>query len=55
MGADVNKYNFVLDYVFLNVPDDIMETRGYWEIKVEALDRTLWTTHFEGGCGPSVR
>jgi len=27
--------------------DDLKETRGYWELKEEALDRTLWRTVFE--------
>jgi len=24
--------------------DDVKETRGYWELKEEALDHTLWRT-----------
>ena len=24
--------------------DDLKETRGYWKLKEEALDRTLWGT-----------
>jgi hypothetical protein len=31
------------------------ETGRYWKFKEEALDRTLWRTHFRGGCGPVVR
>jgi len=27
-------------------------TIGYWELKAEALDRTLWRTWFGWGCGP---
>jgi hypothetical protein len=26
--------------------DDLKETRGYWKLKEEALDRTLWRTRF---------
>jgi len=32
-----------------------MEKRGYWKLKEEALDRTLWRTGFGGGCGLVVR
>jgi hypothetical protein len=35
--------------------DDFKETRGYWKLKGEALDRTLWGTRFGRGCGPVVR
>jgi len=28
---------------------------GYWKLKEEALDRTLWRTGFGRGCGPVVR
>jgi hypothetical protein len=31
------------------------ETRGYWKLKEEALDRTLWRTRFGRGYGPVVR
>jgi len=34
---------------------DLEETRGYWKLKEEALDRTLWRTGFGRGCGPIVR
>jgi len=27
--------------------DDLKEMRGYWELKEEALGRTLWRTVFE--------
>ena len=33
---------------------DIKETRGYWKLKEEAADRTLWGTCFGRGCGPFV-
>jgi hypothetical protein len=35
--------------------DDLKEKRRYWKLKEEALDRTLWRTHFERGYGPGVR
>jgi hypothetical protein len=35
--------------------DDLTETGGYWKLKEEALDRTLWRTRFGTGCGPAVR
>jgi hypothetical protein len=31
------------------------ETRGYWKLKEEAMDRTLWSTHFGTGYGPVVK
>ena len=37
------------------VMDDLKETRKYWKLKEEALDRTLWRTRFGRGCGPVVR
>jgi hypothetical protein len=33
----------------------IKETRGYWRLKEEALDLTLWRTVCGRGCGPAVR
>jgi hypothetical protein len=35
--------------------DDLKEKRGYWKLKEEALDRTLWRTRFGRGYGPVVR
>jgi hypothetical protein len=35
--------------------NDLKETRGYWELKEEALDRTLWGTRFRRGYGTVVR
>jgi hypothetical protein len=35
--------------------DDLMEKRGYWKLREEALDRTLWRTRFGRGYGPVVR
>ena len=32
--------------------DDIKELKGYWKLKGEALDHTLWRTHFGRGYGP---
>jgi len=28
---------------------DLEENRGYWKLKKEAVDRTLWTTRFGRG------
>jgi len=35
--------------------DDLKERRGYYHLKEEALDRTVWTAHFGRGFGPVVR
>jgi hypothetical protein len=35
--------------------DDLKETRGYWKLKEEALDLTLWRNGFGRGYGPVVR
>jgi hypothetical protein len=35
--------------------DDLKEKRRYWELKEDALDRTLWRTRFWRGYGPVVR
>jgi hypothetical protein len=35
--------------------DDFKETRRYWNLKEEALDRTFWRTCFGRGYGPVVR
>jgi len=35
--------------------NDLKENRGYWKLKKETLDRTLWTTRFGGDYGPAVR
>jgi len=37
--------------------DDIKEERGYWKLKEEALDHTLWRTYFGRSYeyGPLVR
>jgi hypothetical protein len=34
---------------------DLKEKRGYWKLKKEALDRTVWRSRFGRGCGPDVR
>jgi hypothetical protein len=34
---------------------DLKEIIGYWKLKDEALDRTLWRTRFGKGYGPVVR
>jgi len=35
--------------------DNLKEKKGYWELKEEALDHTLWRTHFGRVCGPVIR
>jgi len=35
--------------------DVLKQKRGYWKLKEETLDRTLWRTGFGRGCGPVVR
>ena len=34
---------------------DLKKTVGYWELKEETLDRTVWRTGFGKSCGPVVR
>jgi len=34
--------------------DDHKEKRGYWKLKEEALDHTLWRTCFGRGYGPVI-
>jgi hypothetical protein len=35
--------------------DDLKERRGYFHLKEEALDRTMWRACFGIGFGPVVR
>ena len=35
--------------------DNLKETSGYWKLKEEALNRTVWRTTFGRGHGPFVR
>jgi hypothetical protein len=35
--------------------DDLKEKVGYWKLKEEAQDRTVWRTNFGRGYGPVVR
>jgi hypothetical protein len=35
--------------------DDLKEKIRYWNLKEEALDRTLWRSRFGRGYGPVVR
>jgi len=37
------------------LPNYLKEKRGYWKLKKEALDRTLWRTRFGRGYGPVPR
>jgi len=38
-----------------NILGDLQETRGYWNMKEEALGSTLWGTRFGRGCGCVLR
>ena len=35
--------------------DDLKETRGYWKMKEDTLDRTVWITRFGRGYGRLLR
>ena len=35
--------------------DDLKDRRGYYHLKEEALDRTMWRNRFGKGLGPVVR
>ena len=35
--------------------NDLKEMRGYWKLKEEALDGTVWRPGFERVCGPVAR
>jgi hypothetical protein len=35
--------------------DDLKETSGYWRLKEDALDCTVWRTFFRRGYGPVIR
>jgi hypothetical protein len=35
--------------------DDVKKTRGYWKLKEEAPDRTVWRTRFGTGYEPVAR
>ena len=35
--------------------DYLKQTRGYWKLKEEAIDGSLWRTGFGRGCGTDVR
>ena len=35
--------------------DDLKDRRGYFHLKEDALDRTMWRNRFRGGFGPVVR
>ena len=34
--------------------DDLKDRRGFWKLKEEALDRTMWRNRFGRGFGPVV-
>jgi hypothetical protein len=35
--------------------DDLKEKRGYWKLKQEALNRSIWKNRFGRGYGPAER
>jgi hypothetical protein len=35
--------------------DDLKDRRGYYHLKEEALDRTMWRNRIERGVGPVIR
>jgi hypothetical protein len=35
--------------------DYLKETRGYWKLMEETLDRSLWRTRFGRGYGPVLK
>jgi hypothetical protein len=35
--------------------DELKEIRGYWKLKEETLDHTLYRAGFGRGCGPFVK
>ena len=37
------------------LPNDLNETRGYWNLKEGVIDDTLWGTRFGRGYGPVVK
>jgi hypothetical protein len=39
----------------IHLLDHIKKTRGYWELKEEALDSTLWRSDYGRGYGPVMR
>jgi hypothetical protein len=41
--------------IYKQLLDDLKEKSGYWKLKEETLDHTLWKTLFERGYGPVVR
>jgi hypothetical protein len=38
-----------------NLLDDLKERRGYFHLKLEALDGTMWRARFGRGFGPVVK
>ena len=40
---------------YKQLQDDLKEKRGYWQLKEEALERTLLKTGFGRCYGPAVR
>ena len=40
---------------YKQLQDDLKEMREYWQLKEEALDRTLWRARLDRACGPVAR
>ena len=40
---------------YKQLQDELKEKRGYWQLKEEVLDSTLWKTNFGRCYGPDVR
>jgi len=57
---NIKKTKYLYFYVFkllylLFVPDDLKERRGYYHLKKETLDCTMWRAPFGRGFGPVIR
>jgi hypothetical protein len=35
--------------------DEVQKMRGYWKLKEEAVDRSVWRIRFRRDCGPVAR
>ena len=41
-------------YIQYKLLDDLKDRRGYYQLKEETLDRTMWRNRFGRGFGPVV-
>ena len=48
------KQAHVKNAIFVTHPQCVKEERGYWKLKEEPLDRTLWKSRSERGHEPAV-